>query len=86
MKLQPSDPQSPSLVSEGKDIRGIFGSKILKSRFSCDLLISAMFLIEDIFTASGLGLVDIKEDRAGSSLKTSSGMTAEKIQKAFQFW
>ena len=44
-----------------------------------------MFLIEDIFTASGLGLVDVTEDRAGSSLKTSSGMAVEKIQKAFQF-
>ena len=63
----------------------LLGSKILKSRFSCDLLISAMFLIEDIFTASGLGLVDIKEDRLGSSLKTSSGMAAEKTQKLFQF-
>ena len=40
-----------------------------------------MFLIEDIFTASGLGLVDIKEDRAGSSLKTSSGMAAEKTDR-----
>ena len=85
MKLKQSDPQSPSLVSSGKDTRGFLGSKILKSRFSCDLLISAMFLIEDIFTASRLGLVDIKEDRLGSSLTISSGMAVEKTQKIFQF-
>ena len=57
----------------------VLGSKTLKSRFSCDSLISAMFFSRDIFTAPGLGLVDIKDDGTGSSMETISEMVTWKL-------